>query len=342
MPSFGIQIPKKYTFFLYSFLIFFFSLNKIQAQEHHSRKEVLTALNSYIDFISNYAYKTRFLHRSHYNYYNNLVRSYKNQRNIPNFSFSPSKNPAKDSIAYQIAKANSKYIPSQFRTQINSLADSLRSIQQEQLRIAKNLKKLTHTSLKDSISYRKGFFWMKNLYDYAESYRNLSNQFYVLSKEIDSKYPATNTNWIAAGAFMQEAIDTSRSYLQRVQESLVNKTPIPNSEYLETLLQQMKKERNNVLNELKEYGSYNGKDPHSKYDYLISDLSMFIEKLNSDYDINNTRNNLFNELLYHFNWAIVRYNNFAVLSGENGQNIPPAYLLKQPIETLFYVYKPIE
>ncbi len=320
--------------------IFLLSLSNIQAQQH-SRKEVLTALNSHIDFIDSYAYKTRFSHRSFYNYYKSLIRSYKQQNYMMRFYHMPGKYPEKDSIAYEIAKSNIQYIPSQFRVQINTLIDSLRSIQKEQFRIAKALKKLTHPPQKDSVSIAKGFAGLKDLHDTAESYRKLSTDFYFLSKKISALYPLKTSSWSKTGALMQEALDTSRSYLHQVQLHLLNRAPLPNPEYLAALLLRMKAERNNVLSGLKEYGSYNGKDPHSKYDYIIRYLTNLKDHLSPDYKVR-ARSNLFNDVLYDFNWAISSYNKFAKLSADIDQTEPPAFLLKIPSQTLFFIHPPFD
>ncbi len=323
-------------FFIFYSILFSYHSYAQETSTSPPRAKVLNALNNYIDVIDLCALHSSKYPRVYHRYNTKLIASKNNNRRMPSFYAMPYnfKLPIK---AYNKALASSKYIPRIYQPKLKILFDSLWSIQKKQEKINIAFRTMTKEQPGDSLSFSKGFVWLDQLYYLNESYRKLSSDFYKLAQKIDFNYTFQPTSWNISGDKMSKSLTLTRSYLHEVKKYLKNQTPLPITDSLELFLNTMKINRDKNLSKLREIGSYNGKDPHSKYDYLIHKLITFTTTIVAYPPSHPNRYNLFDQLIFSFNNAVDYYNKFAALSFIDDQTDIPSFLLKTPRETQFFI-----
>lgn len=334
-------------------LLTFFIKNGF-SQNKQSSNEIATTINLHFEVINRWLQKTNRSFKTYVRYNRSLNDKIKGDLPpIPSYKHQLIKE-AKVSVdtrnllkAIAAAKKAGEQSVLFSESKLPELFSELLTLQEELIVLNKKLILLTKSHLADRSTYESAYYILDSSATSREKYREKAKLFYIESRKFYESHQTkkANNSWMAAGHSMEQAIEDARTILMDAKAYYLKQaSKLPDTTKLAGVLKTMQEERQNKLNGIKEFGSYNGHDAPSKYDHVIKELQQMLQKLQpKSIPGRNYASYYFNAPLYHFNRAVYSYNNFAKLSFRDDLQESPAFLLQTHKESdLYYFPREIE
>lgn len=335
-------------FLVFIFSIIYFCPPIVTAQnpviDKINYQESITLLNDHYDFINQVIKKMGKFPRIYHDYNRSLISAQQLGRRPSLFRISPDNYNLPDAL-YQRLLAENTQLPKTFQKEIKNRIQEIWKVLNQTRDSYQILRKLTVQEAGKSANYDQVWEEMQKLESLNEALDLNYRQLAFTLRTVYQKHREENelNAWVRASHQMLKAVDEARTVLLSMKKHYTEfDQPVPSTEILKHLLDSLAASRKNNLEGIKEFGSYNGHDAPSAYDYVIKSLNALIENIVPKPDNTLGRNAppfLYRNLLYDFNRAIDQYNRFAKLSFRDDLDMPPAFLLKQTNEMNIYQVK---